>query len=602
MNRIIASPLTAEQQELFTQLCSTLNDVQLAWISGYLAAQTAQAIQTATPVSASATATNATDAAKTLTVLYGSRTSNGESLAKKALQWGDEFGIKVTLKNMADYTPRTLQSEENLLVIVSTHGEGEPPFAAKELHEYVFGKRAPKLENLHYAVLALGDSGYLHFCKTGKDFDEQLEKLGGKRLVPIIKCDVDFEEPASAWLRKTLAAFGSGEAQPVEKSFRLALPKDEKESAKLRYTRTNPFSAPVFEKVFLHGRGSDRQTVHLELSVDASLKFEPGDAAGVLPVNAPGLVDEVLAITGLDASEKVTLGGREQTLREALTKELELSKLTPDVVERYRQLTGNDKLAELLEDTDKLQLYLDERDIVDLFADFPAKITATGFTEMLRKLQPRYYSIASSPLAYPDELHLTVGVVEYQQNGRNKRGTCSAYLSGIDTDNDHVPLFISSNPDFRLPADKGTPIIMVGAGTGIAPYRSFMQHREFIGNPGKSWLIFGNRNFETEFLYQLEWQRFLKSGALTKMDVAFSRDSDKKVYVQHKIAEHGAEIYRWLEDGAHFYLCGDRKKMAKDVQDTLTAVIAKEGSLSHDDATDYINRLQKEKRLQTDVY
>ena len=600
------SPLSAEQLELFTRLTGSLNKEQLAWVSGYLSGLSAQnpSINSLETDEKAVT----TNEQNTLTILYGSRTGNGEGLAKKAQKLAADLGIQVTLKSMANYKVRELQSEKNLLVIVSTHGEGVPPFAARELHDFIYSKRAPKLDGVNFAVLALGDSSYFHFCKTGKDFDEQLEKLGAKRLVSRVACDVDFEDTAENWLKSTLPVFASGETQTVKTApqFRLAgvSQQAKKETEIGGYSKKNPFSAPVFEKILLHGKGSKRQTLHIELSTENApgLEYEPGDAAGVLPVNSVELIGEVLAETGLNAGEIVTVNGSKKKLEEALYRDVELSKITVDVVARYLAIAPDEKLQKLSEDSEKFKEYLDGRDIVDLLHDFPYDIDAENLIKILRPLQPRYYSISSSPKAFPGELHLTVGVVNYENAGREKRGTCSTFLSEVGVEDEKVPVFIESNPGFRLPEDDETPIIMVGAGTGIAPYRAFVQHRELADKPGKSWLFFGNRNFETEFLYQTEWHDFLKTGALTNMDVAFSRDGDKKVYVQDRLLEKAPEVYKWLEEGAHFYICGDMKNMARHVQDTLVKIVEKEGIMSKEHAQEYVNNLEKDRRLQLDVY
>lgn len=592
---------TPEQTALLHQFSSTVNKQQALWLSGYFAGLSA-ADQTAEITINQPAETSA--APTPLTILYGSRTGNGEGLAKIAQKMANEQGYQATLKNMADYKTRDLQNEKNMLVIVSTHGEGEPPFAAKEMYEFIFGKRAPKLENLNFTVLGLGDSSYFHFCKTGIDFDNQLEKLGAKRVHTRATLDVDFAETAEKWLNDAIKAFGgSTETKPVSNpKFSFVASAPQKEVASI--TKSNPFKAAVLDKVGLHGRGSDRQTMHIELNTENNpgLDYQPGDAAGIIPVNTVTLINEVLAVTGLDAGETISINGKEKKLEEALYKELELSKITVDVVKRYLEIYPNEALAKLAADTDKFKTYLDGRDIVDLFSDYPAEISAENLVKILRPLQPRYYSISSSPKAFPGEVHLTVGVVQYHHAGRDKKGTCSNYLSDALIDDETVPVFIEPNPGFRLPENDQTPIIMVGAGTGIAPYRAFVQHRELADNAGKSWLFFGNRNFETEFLYQTEWQSFLKSGALTKMDVAFSRDGDKKVYVQDKLWENGAEIYQWLEEGAHFYICGDMKNMARAVQDTLLKIVEKHGLLSKEHAQEYVDNLEKNKRLQLDVY
>ena len=594
MSNNFATPLTPEQSDTFRQLTSSLNEVQLAWMSGYLAALTAQN-GNLIPVPVNNESIKIKGLSP-ITILYGSRTGNGEGLAKKAQKLAVEFGLTAILKNMDDYKPKDLQSEKNLIVIVSTHGEGEPPFAAKELHEFIYGKRASGLENVTYAVLGLGDSSYFQFCKTGKDFDLQLENLGAKRLANMTGCDVDFQETADQWLRSTLSAFSGLEGNKAT----VTTSENVETSVSQNYSKKNPYQAELLEKINLHGRGSERQTLHIEL--DADLPFEPGDSAGIMPVNTSELVNEVLAITGLIPEDEVEVKNSKTTLFDALKKEFELSKITIDVVKRHLEFAPNEQLTAIYQSPEKLQNYLYGRDIADFFSDYPVLLSAQDLVKILRPLQPRLYSIASSPRANPGELHLAVGVVEYENKGRNRRGTCSNYLSDFDGNENKIPVFIEKNPNFRLPKNDETPIIMVGAGTGIAPYRAFVQHREQVENRGKSWLVFGNRNFETEFLYQTDWQKFLKSGALSKMDVAFSRDTDKHVYVQHKLQENAAEIYRWLEDGAHFYICGDMNKMATDVQNTLVSIVENQGAMSNDSALDYVNKMQKEKRLQLDVY
>ena len=598
----ISGALSAEQLDLLTKLTSSLNKEQQVWVSGYLAGFTA-GNGGLIPLSQESNVTATTQ--NTLTILYGTRTGNGEGLAKKAKRLAEEQGLTVALKSMETYRIRDLQTEKNLLVIVSTHGEGVPPFSAQELHTFIHGKRAPKLEGVNFGVLALGDSSYFQFCKTGIDFDLQLEKLGGKRLAPILTCDLDFEQPAEAWIKSTLQSFGELlSAVPKTSSTVNQKPVSSlTDTEKVKYSKKNPFKAPVFEKVTLHGKPSERQTIHLELATDdQGLTYEPGDSAGIIPLNPPELINEVLKITALNGQEELEINGTKTTLYDALRRNFEISKITTDVVKRYVDFAPNSKLQKLVENPEKFKEYLYGRDIVDLFQDFPAKVTSEELSKLLRPIQPRSYSISSSPLACPGELHLTVSVVNYENSGRSKRGACSNFLSEVGIENEPVPIFIESNPNFRLPKNEETPIVMIGAGTGIAPYRAFVQHRELSEKRGKSWLFFGNRNFETEFLYQTEWQNFLKSGALTKMSVAFSRDGAKKEYVQHRLIENSAELFKWLEEGAHFYICGDMNNMAGDVQKALVKIVEKEGALNTESAQEYINNLQREKRLQLDVY
>lgn len=628
---ITNSPFSASDLDLLNRLIEPLNEQQLAWLAGYIAGYSSHA--KGKPASTSPHPSPQSLKKASLTLLYGSRTGNGANLAKIAQLMAANKGIDVTLKSMEDYPVKQLEKEELLLVIVSTHGDGEPPFQAKSVYDYLHGKRAPHLPNLKYAVFALGDSSYFHFCKTGKEFDSRLAELGATRLRPVQLSDVDIKPEDEKWLEEF---FGQLKGEPAAATVRQAgfkLAKALKGTAAgsvlksnapgkgpanpTSYNRKNPLQAPVVEKVNLHGRGSDRTTLHIELLTDG-LNYQPGDSAGILPVNSEQLTGEVLAVTGLQANEIVEINGLRITLQEALQRHLEIGKLSPDQIGKLIALIPDSgstpgvvveprsdkkpELVKLAENPVALQEYLYGRDIVDLLTDFPVKLTALQLITLLKPLQPRYYSIASSPNAYPGEVHLTVALVGYEKNGRTKRGTCTGFLSDVTTDDETVPVFIESNPHFRLPEDPSTPLIMIGAGTGIAPYRAFVQERELSSGAGKSWLIFGNRHFETEFLYQTEWQNYLKSGVLTRMDVAFSRDQDEPVYVQHRMLENAKELYDWIAMGAQVYICGDMRKMAADVQQALSTVLQQEGGLSEEQAQEELEVMQRERRLQLDVY
>jgi len=593
------SPFSEEQLENIKNLINPLNEIQLAWISGYLAGRSQLPLPQQNGKAAEVPAADQVN--RKLTILYGSRTGNGKGLAKMTEKMAADIGLPVEVKSMEDYQPKELINEKYLLIIVSTHGDGVPPFQAKAVYDHLHGKRAQRLEETQYAVLALGDSSYFHFCKTGKDFDSKLEALGAKRIREILCCDVDYKQSDEVWIQETLADFkrltGSGSAETTVKPVGVETEKS------VLFTKQNPYAAQVFEKINLHGRGSERTTLHIELQADvAGLSYEPGDSAGIIPVNAKGLITELLQVTALNPDQTIEINRNKRKLGEALYRDLELSKITPDVIKRYLEQFPDNKLEAVYKDQQALQTYIYGRDIVDLLTDYPVKLTATQLVSILKPLQPRYYSIASSPNAYPGEIHLTVALVDYEQGGRNKRGTCTGFLSDVLEEDEHVPVFIESNPNFRLPAYPETPIIMIGAGTGVAPYRAFVQERALNPDSGKSWLFFGNRHFETEFLYQTEWQQHLKSGALTRMDVAFSRDGEKPVYVQHRLLEQAGDIYQWIEEGAHLYICGDMKKMAVDVQNALSTILRQEGGYNADEAQEYLNRMEQEKRLQLDVY
>lgn len=599
---VLNSPFSQEQAELLNQLLPTLTDQQKIWLTGYLSAQAALAGSEAV-TSAPSAAAPVQPVSKDVTVLYGSQTGNSEGLAKKTAQHLEEKGFQVTLSSMSDFKPNNLKKINNLLVIVSTHGEGDPPDNALSFHEYVHGRRAPKLDHLSFSVLSLGDSSYEFFCQTGKEFDERFEELGGTRLFDRVDCDLDYDEPFSEWLQGVASSLSEGEA--------VSLPQESagaNNQAVSEYSRTNPFYAEVLENINLNGRGSNKETRHLELSLEGSgLVYEPGDSLGIYPTNDPALVDELIQTCGWNAEEAVTVhkNGDTLPLKEALTSHFEITVLTKPLLQKIAALTKSESLHALLEEgnEEKLKEYIAGRDLVDAARDFgPFEGTAAEFTSILRKIPARLYSIASSLKANDEEVHLTIGAVRYDAHGRERQGVCSILCAERLQPGDTLPVYIQHNQNFKLPQDPDTPIIMVGPGTGIAPFRSFMQEREEMGANGKSWLFFGDQHFVTDFLYQTEWQKWLKDGVLTKMDVAFSRDTEEKVYVQHQMKKQSKELFEWLEQGAYVYICGDEKHMAHDVHNTLLSIIQEEGAMSKEKAESYLANLQQQKRYQRDVY
>lgn len=599
---VLNSPFSQEQAELLNQLLPTLTDQQKIWLTGYLSAQaTLAGSEVVAPAPSAAAAVQ--PVSKDVTVLYGSQTGNSEGLAKKTAQHLEDKGFQVTLSSMSDFKPNNLKKINNLLVIVSTHGEGDPPDNALSFHEYVHGRRAPKLDHLSFSVLSLGDSSYEFFCQTGKEFDERFEELGGTRLFDRVDCDLDYDEPFSEWLQGVASSLSEGEA--------VSLPQESagaNNQAVSEYSRTNPFYAEVLENINLNGRGSNKETRHLELSLEGSgLVYEPGDSLGIYPTNDPALVDELIQTCGWNAEESVTVhkNGDTLPLKEALTSHFEITVLTKPLLQKIAALTKSESLHALLEEgnEEKLKEYIAGRDLVDAARDFgPFEGTAAEFTSILRKIPARLYSIASSLKANDEEVHLTIGAVRYDAHGRERQGVCSILCAERLQPGDTLPVYIQHNQNFKLPQDPDTPIIMVGPGTGIAPFRSFMQEREEMGANGKSWLFFGDQHFVTDFLYQTEWQKWLKDGVLTKMDVAFSRDTEEKVYVQHQMKKQSKELFEWLEQGAYVYICGDEKHMAHDVHNTLLSIIQEEGAMSKEKAESYLANLQQQKRYQRDVY
>jgi len=608
--QVTNSPFNQEQVELLNRLIPTLTDGQRTWLSGYIAAiQASATIATPANLVQAAPATgiapvSALPVSREVTVLFGSQTGNSSGLSKKLAKKLEEQGLQVTLSSMGDFKPNGLKKIENLLIIVSTHGEGEPPDNAIPLHEFLNSKRAPKLEGLRYSVLALGDTSYEFFCQTGKDFDNRLQELGGTALVPRVDCDVDFDEAAAEWMNEVLASLSSTSAAAstvTTEGVKAAVSGGESE-----YDRTNPFKAEVLENLNLNGRGSDRETRHIELSLEgSSLDYEPGDSLGVFPENHPRLVEELIAAMGWNADERVTVNknGDQASVHEALLRYFEITAVTKPVVEQLAKLNPGSGLTALLADDSEFRTIMNSCDLLDLVQDYNLKgIPAAEFVAALRKIPARLYSIASSSKSFPDEVHLTVRSVRYEARGRERYGVCSVHLAERIEAGDTLPVYIQHNPNFKLPENPDTPIIMVGPGTGVAPFRSFLGEREETGAEGKTWLFYGDQHFATDFLYQTEWQRWLRDGVLTKMDVAFSRDTEQKVYVQHRMLEHSKELYQWLQEGASIYICGDEKKMAHDVHAALTTILEQEGGLSPEQASEYLTRLQQEKRYQRDVY
>ena len=596
------------------QLTANLSANQLLWLSGYFYGQATGGTQAvATPAATPQTA--APDTQK-LTILYGSHTGNGKKIAQQAAEVARQRGLTAEVRDMNDYPTRQLAQEQNLLVIVSTHGEGEPPIAAEELHQFVSGPRAPKLPNLRFAVLALGDSSYLHFCQTGQEFDHRLAELGGTRLLDRVDTDVDYQAAASQWIEAALAKVAgtadSNAEVPVAAGASVsavapaahAAIQPLSHSTITEFTRENPWPARVLESIQLNGRGSNKETYHIELDLAGSgLRFAPGDALAVRSCNHDPLVEEVLRAARLSDSAPVQLGAESLPLAAALASRRELTVLTRDVLERYAALAPHAELHGLLADTTRLQPYLYGRDVADLLTDFPTdQLTAQLLTDTLRPLPSRVYSIASSRLAHPDEVHLTVGAVRYEAHGRRKQGVCSSFLADRVAVGDEVRVFVEHNEYFKLPTNPTTDIIMVGAGTGIAPFRAFVAERVELGATGRNWLLFGNPHFTTDFLYQAEWQQHLKKGGLSKLDVAFSRDQAEKIYVQDRLLENSRDVFGWLENGAQLYVCGDKNRLGGAVLAALTQVVQREAGLSAEDAAAYVKNLRKQRRYLEDVY
>ena len=581
-----SSPFSPDQRKALDSLLAGFDALQRGWLSGFLAAGAAVPAAAA-PVSAGK-----------LTVLYGTESGNAESLADRAVKDAKKKGFKAVMKNMADISPADLSKEENLLVIVSTWGDGDAPETAVAFHKQ-FMAADLKLDGVKFSVCGLGDTSYEKFCEIGKQFDARLEELGGKRVAQRADCDVDYEESFTGWFAAAITALAPTSVVVAAPVAAVAV-SDE-------FGKKNPFPSEVIDNVLLNGEGSAKETIHVELSLEGSgMSYEPGDALAVQPTNCPNMVKDILAAAKLQGTEQIEVkGAGNKILADALLQDLDITALSKAVLKKLATVTSSAKLDSLLEEdaNEQLRAYIEGREIVDALLDFaPDGIPADALAGLFRKLPVRLYSIASSPLAHPDEVHLTVAAVRYETHGRSRKGVCSTYLSDVAKAGSNVPVFVQPNKNFRLPADGGTPIIMVGPGTGVAPFRSFVEHRAALGSTGKNWLFFGDQRYTYDFLYQLEWQDFLKDGYLTKLDLAFYRDQPEKVYVQDKMLEKGAELYAWLEEGAHFYVCGDASRMAADVHEALISIVQNFGAKSREDAEAYVEELKKSKRYQRDVY
>jgi sulfite reductase (NADPH) flavoprotein alpha-component len=604
-------------RELIRLLARSLTPEQALWVGGYLsgAAQARSELATlgaeASGVISRARAVDPPHAA-TVRILYASETGNAAALARDLEGRAKGLGLAATAEDLARYKTRGLKDEQLVLFIASTHGEGDPPESAAGFFEYLQGRKAPSLEGLRYAVLALGDSTYEYFCEAGRRLDRRLEELGAGRLVDRRDCDVDYASDARAWMDEALARLQEETAAPVPSSGAVSgsgsasLPPCGVAAAPAgpAFDKARPFPAQVTANIRITGRGSSKDTRHLEFDLEGSgLDHLPGDALGVVPRNEPALVEELGSLFGWSGAEIVPGREGETTLAEALGSGYEITALTPRFVEQWSALSGDQALAEMAADRPRLATFMAGHQVIDLVRSRPVKgLAPQDFMHTLRGLQPRLYSIASSVRFAPDEVHVCLAPVRYRLHERDRRGVASAFLADAVRPGDVVPVYVQRNDNFRLPQDPARPIVMIGAGTGVAPYRAFLQHREAEGLDGPSWLFFGERNFRSDFLYQAEWQDWLRSGALGRIDLAFSRDHETKVYVQDRLRERGAQLYRWIEDGAHLYVCGDAGNMARDVHSALLGVVAAGRGRGDEDAREFLREMQSEGRYQRDVY
>lgn len=586
--------------ELAAQIAA-LNPLQLAWLSGYCWSQAGgQAVQPGIGTPAAAAPAPAAEPLR-VAVISASQTGNARKVAAELQQRLAAAGVNAVHAAAADYKPKNIAGEQLVLLVTSTQGEGEPPEEALSLYKLLSGKKAPKLSGLKFAVLGLGDSSYPMFCGAGKSFDELLAKLGGERLLERQDCDLEYQAEAAAWLDKIVPLVGSLAAAPAAATGTGNASGSPAPAAPASaYNKANPFPATLLVRQKITGRDSEKDVRHIEIDLSGSgLQYRAGDALGVWFENDPAVVEEILAAVSLKGDEPVNAGGQGKTVREALLHDWEIGLNTPQFVQGYAEISGNPELKEAAADA---SAYAAANPIAGIVSQYPAALTAEQLAGLLRPLAPRLYSISSAPEEMGEEVHLTVGVLRYEHNGIPRTGAASGFLGERLEEEGSVRVFVEENPRFRLPENPETPVIMIGAGTGVAPFRAFMQQRAANGDSGKNWLIFGNQHFTQDFLYQTEWQGWAKDGLLNKYDFAWSRDQEEKIYVQHKIREEAAELWQWLQQGAHIYVCGDASRMAKDVEQALLDTIAEQGGLSADDADEYLDNLRQEGRYQRDVY
>lgn len=587
-------------------------------ISGIIGTRTQQIFQAGSTV-ATATATapatagatvlveemHTATAIETYTVLFATQSGNSRKVAKMLEAKANESHIPIKVLDIADYPPHQIKKEKNLIIICSTQGEGDPPLSAEEFYAYIHSNKAGKLEGLQYAVLALGDKSYVNFCKTGKDIDERLHALGAKRIISRADCDVNFKPTAEKWINELVSALLAKGNQPRPSTNIPYTASAGISTAEVRntdiFTREQPGTLVVSDIIHLNGRGSPKDTLHVELADEKQqIIYQPGDSLGIYFRNNSQLVDEILNYLKCDGNEMVIYQNVQMSIRECLEQKAEITLLNREFLTKLAEVSRKDEINAIVGDTAKLSEYIYGRDVLDVLQEFKIKPKAQQLADTLYPIQPRLYSIASSPLYQEGEVHLTIGKLQYQFNQRQKAGMCSNYVATELKTGDTVTAYVHENEAFRLPSDNA-PIIMIGQGTGIAPYRAFMQDIEARGRSNKTWLFFGNPHFTTDFLYQTDWQQWYKKKMLTRIDLAWSRDQAEKVYVQHRLRQKAREVFEWIDEGAHIYLCGG-KKMGKDAQETLLSIIQEIKNISNDQAKEFLKNMKRQHRYHEDLY
>lgn len=618
------TPFNEEQLALINQLLPMLTPEQQHWLSGYLlnpattsvsdnktdiqeneAGITETETSTSTDQSVSEPVSASTEPLD-VHVLYGTETGNAEEIAETFETKLKSQNLNVHLWDMDDFPRDSLPEVEHLFIICSTQGVGEPPINALDLYDYLHGDDAPQLDQVNFAVLALGDQDFPDFCQAGKDFDHILGQLGANRVADRVDCDFDYEETAEQWITNmiellTQASSNTNEETPSVENEDVTI-----EEPQAPYSKSNPFQAEVLKNTILTQPEASREVRHLEISLEGYREaYEPGDSLVVIPQNDPVLVNQLIDALNWEAETPIQMNDSDsmRSLKEALTHDFEIAKLTPVLMKNAAELLGNPMLNANIQKSEWVQNYIYGKDVIDLIRDFtPVALEPNMLPQLLRKLPPREYSIASSNKVNPNSVHITVRVVKYEAHRRERFGVCSVQLADRTSVGDKLPVYLKKNPNFKFPYDTETPVIMIGAGTGIAPYRAYLQERAYLNLKGEQWLIFGNQNYHHDFLYKDDLEQWLEEGVLSKLDLAFSRETENKIYVQHRIEENSTEFYKWIQAGATIYLCGNKDEMASGVHESLIKVLIKEGNLDETEAEAYLTEMIKNQRYQRDVY
>lgn len=585
-------PINKEKLIQLQDVIKDFSSNQIAWISGYLWGL----LNNKNQVDKTINIENFS-----VTIISASQTGNANIIAKNLYE--DLISAKITTKliNIGNYNFKKINQEKYLIIVTSTQGEGEPPEEAIAFYDFLMSKKAPKITSTKFAVFGLGDTSYTFFSKTGKDFDLRLFELGGTRLLKRVDADIEYKKDEAIWRKSIL------EILCIQKKSLSIFPKKidtNKKNIVMQYNQNNPFLAKISKKQKITGRFSNKEIIHIEIDLgNSGIIYHPGDSLGIIYENDPYLVKNFIDLLKLDENHEIILNEKKIKLLNALKKDFELTVNTPKIAHDFAKLSGNQSLLNILIDKNKLQKYIKQTPIIEMIKQFPCNLETNQFIKILRPLKPRFYSIASSQLENDNEVHITVNIIRYLFNQKKYTGGASGYLADRIQENEIIKIFIEENNNFRLPEDHNIPIIMIGPGTGIAPFRAFIQERYNINAKGKNWLFFGNQKFTEDFLYQIEWQNYIKLGVLNRIDLAWSRDQDKKIYVQDKIKENSIEIWQWIKEGAYIYVCGDANNMAKDVEKILLKeVICKIGNISIENSKEFLNELRLSKRYQRDIY